>query len=100
LAGRTPVACAGSAAFPLASAQENGYPIALWLMACPRNKDTGKPEMTWFKAMQGNDSFYVVQKAFKFDPPKEQVAQWTRYLKSVTICDTRLRERACPAGMR
>jgi hypothetical protein len=93
-------ACQGSSAQPIASAQENGYPVALWLMVCPRNKETGKPEWTWFKAMQGNDSFYLVQKAFKFAPAKEQNVEWTGWLKSVVVCDTRLPERACPAGMR
>jgi hypothetical protein len=69
------------------------------MMNCPRNAQTGKPEITWFKALQGNDSFYVVQKAFKFDPPKEQIVQWTLWLKGVALCDTRLPERACPPGI-
>ncbi len=89
-------ACANTTSHPIANALENGYPAAVWLVTCPRNRDTGKPEYTWFKAIQGNDSFYVVQKAFKFEPSKEQIATWTLYLKRVTACDTRLAERACP----
>jgi hypothetical protein len=89
-------ACANATSHPIANAVENGYPAAVWLMTCPRNRDAGKPEYTWFKAIQGNDSFYVVQKAFKFEPSKEQIAAWTLYLKRVTACDTRLPERACP----
>ena len=54
-------------------------------------------EITWFKAIQGNDSFYVAQVAFKAWPSKEQVTQWMRYLKDVTGCDTRLPDRACAA---
>ena len=46
--------------------------------------------------MQGNDSFYVVQKAFKFTPNKEQITRWVEYLKAVRVCDLRLAERACP----
>jgi len=69
-------------------------------MNCPLNKDSGKPEITWFKAIQGQDSFYVVQKAFKFDPSQGQIVQWTLYLKKVAVCDTRVKERACPAGLR
>ena len=61
------------------------------------NKATGKPEITWFKAIQGNDSFYVVQVAFKAWPSKEQITQWMGYLKEVTVCDTRLPDRACAA---
>ena len=93
-------ACANAVAGPATQAVENGYQIAFWMMSCPLNKDTGKPETTWFKAIQGHDSFYVVQKAFKFDPSKDQIVQWTRYLKKVAVCDTRLKARACPSGLR
>ena len=93
-------ACANAVAGPPTQAVENGYPIAFWMLSCPLNKDSGKPEITWFKAIQGHDSFYVVQKAFKFDPSKEQIVQWTHYLKQVAVCDTRLAARACPAGLR
>ena len=92
--------CADAVAGPPTRAVENGYPIAFWMMNCPLNKQTGKPETTWFKAIQGRDSFYVVQKAFKFDPAQEQIVQWTLYLKKVGVCDTRIKERACPAGLR
>jgi len=92
--------CAKALTRPIAAAVEKGYPIAVWMMFCPNNKETGKPESTWFKAIQGKDSFYVVQKAFKFDPSSEQVVKWTLYLKKVAVCDTRVRERACPPGMK
>ena len=61
------------------------------------HKATGKPEITWFKAIQGNDRFYVVQVAFKAWPSKEQITRWMGYLKEVTVCDTRLPDRACAA---
>ncbi len=89
-------ACANASSHTVASTIENGYPATVWLMSCPRNRSTGKPEITWFKAIQGNDSFYVVQKAFKFEPSKEQVVQWTGYLKKVSVCDSRRPDRACP----
>lgn len=89
-------ACPGGAHASFASGTENGYPFAAWLLACPRNPATGAPENTWFKAIQGNDSFYVVQKAFKFEPTKEHVAEWTQFLRRVQVCDTRLPDRACP----
>ncbi len=91
-------ACANSTSIPIAEASENGYPVLVWQMTCPLNKQTGKPEWTYFKAIGGNDSFYVVQKAFKFEPSQEQVVQWTKYLKSVSLCDTRLKERECKGG--
>lgn len=90
-------ACPGAGmAEPVAKGAENGYPALVWILDCPRNPLTGQPEITWFKAVQGNDSFYLVQKAFKSTPSKAQVERWIGYLKSVTVCDSRLADRACP----
>jgi hypothetical protein len=93
---RWSAACPNSTSAPIASAVENGYATLVWLFDCPHNPATGKPEITWFKAVQGNDSFYLVQKAFKFAPSKDQVVQWTKYLNVVQVCDSRLPDRACP----
>ena len=92
--------CAGAKSAPVSGGIENGYVTTMWRLSCPLNKQTGKPEMTWFKAIAGNDSFYVVQKAFKFEPPPDKVAEWVAYLNKVSVCDTRLPERNCPSGMR
>ena len=90
-------ACPGAGdAQPVAGGAENGYPALLWILDCPKNPGTDKPELTWFKAVQGNDSFYVVQKAFKFTPSKEQITRWIGYLKGVWVCDSRIADRACP----
>jgi hypothetical protein len=92
--------CKGGSAHKIAHGKENGYAFAVWMLACPRNPATGKPEWTFFKAIQGNDSFYVVQKAFKFEPAREQVITWTKYLKGVAVCDTRGSEHRCPSGVK
>jgi hypothetical protein len=93
---RWSAACPGASGAEVTSTVENGYPVLVWLLDCPKNPGTGKPELTWFKAIAGNDSFYLVQKAFKFDPTKEQVGTWMHYLKTVEVCDTRIPARACP----
>jgi hypothetical protein len=89
-------ACKDGEVAPITKGQENGYPFSIWLQSCPLNPATGKPENTWFKAIKGNDSFYVVQKASKFDPSKEQITQWMKYFRSIMVCDTRLADRSCP----
>ena len=89
-------ACPQGTQQPVVDTTENGYATLIWLLTCPNNKDTGKPEWTWFKAVSGNDSFYVVQKSFRFVPSKEQITTWMRYLKTVEVCDSRLPDRACP----
>ncbi len=87
---------AATEAHTVAEATENGYPTLVWLLDCPKNPKSGKPEITWFKAVKGNDSLYLVQKAFKFMPDKDQITRWMGYLKNVSVCDSRLAERACP----
>jgi hypothetical protein len=79
----------------IADVPENGYPTRVWLSYCPKNPQSGKPEITWFKAVQGNDSFYLVKKAFKFQPDKEQITRWMNYLRDVSVCDSRIADRAC-----
>jgi hypothetical protein len=88
--------CKGAESSPIGQGEERGYPVIVWLQVCPLNKDTGKPEITLLKAIAGKDSFYVVQKAFRFQPDKPQVEQWSRYLRGVSVCDSRVPERACP----
>jgi len=89
-------ACPGGSGAPVTSTVENGYLVLVWLLDCPKNPQTGKPEMTWFKAIAGNDSFYLVQKAFKFRPSKDEIDHWMAFLKAVAVCDSRIAARACP----
>jgi len=93
-------ACPNSSVQSVARGVENGYPTNTWMMDCPVNPKTNQKEITWFKALAGKDTFYVVQKAYKFPPAQEQIAQWNAWLKRVTLCDTGRRDRACPAGMK
>lgn len=89
-------ACAGSGARPVADGEQAGYRFALGMLSCPLNPATGKPEIALVKTMQGNDSLYVVQVAFRHMPSSEEIARWSNYLREVKVCDARLPERACP----
>jgi hypothetical protein len=88
--------CKGAQSNPVGQGNERGYPVAVWIQICPKNPDTGKTEFTILKAIGGKDSFYVVQKAFRFKPDKAQIQQWSRFLRDVYVCDTRVAGRACP----
>lgn len=77
---------------------DNGYPVALWLMTCARLPATGKPEITLVKAIKGNDSFYVIQRAWRHHPDDGEMAAARQYLDRVHVCDTRLPDRPCPTG--
>ena len=75
--------CADGRGDEVTKGAERGYPFAIFVLSCPENPKTGKPEITWFKAVQGNDSFYLVQKAFKYMLSKDQVTQTMRNLGAV-----------------
>ncbi|MEG2804999.1 hypothetical protein [Stenotrophomonas sp.] len=77
-------------------AEENGYPVAVVQMICPNNPGTGKPEYAWMKGIQSGKSMYVVQKAFRFVPDREQITTWVRYLQKVTLCDEVGSKHPCP----
>lgn len=89
-------ACENSASYPVADGAENGYNFILWQLFCPLNPSTQKVEYTFMKAMQGNDSFYLVQVAFRHEPSDDEITQWMGYLKEVKVCDSRIPEQACP----
>jgi hypothetical protein len=89
--------CPGSGGSLITSGAENGYPFAVWMLVCPNNPSSGKPEWTWFKAIKGNDSFYVVQKAWRSEPPQEDVSNWMKHFRKIQVCDTRIPARKCPS---
>ncbi len=91
-------ACAGSSIADEGDKTVNRYPAATWMLVCPLNPKSGKPEVTMFKAIQGRDSLYVVQKAFKWTPRPDEKTSWGIYLEKITVCDTRLPDRACPVA--
>ena len=88
-------ACPGSTFAKVKEGIENLYPTLTWSQTCPFNIMTGKPELTWLKAIRGRDSFYLVQKTNKFEPTAEQTAKWTGYLDGITVCDTRSATQPC-----
>ena len=89
-------ACSDSESYPVADGEENGYEFVLWQLYCPLNQSTQTMEYTYLKAIQGNDSFYLVQVAFRHEPSSDEITQWMEYLKRVQVCDSRIPERACP----
>lgn len=89
-------ACENSETYPVAEGVENGYNFVLWQLYCPVNPATQKVEYTYLKAIEGNDSFYLVQVAFRYVPTEADITQWMNYLREVRVCDSRLPEQACP----
>jgi hypothetical protein len=88
-------ACQSSESYPVTDGVENGYNFVLWQLYCPLNPSTQKVEFTYLKAIQGNDSFYLVQVAVRHEPSSDEITQWMNYLRTVQVCDSRIPERAC-----
>ena len=91
-------ACPGASFAKVKDGTENLYPMVTWSQRCPLNKQSGKPEFTWFKAVQGRDSFYVVQKAFKAEPTPKQLKAMTAFLDGAKVCDSRVPGQRCKLG--
>lgn len=89
-------ACPGNESKLVKTGNDGGLPSITWVMLCKSNPSTGKPENTWLKVIQGADSLYVVEKAYKFVPTKAQEKQWLAFLDKVSVCDPRVPERPCP----
>ncbi len=77
---------------------ENLYPVAVWMQKCPKSSETGKPQVSWLKAVQGRDSFYLVQRAFGFEPSAKQIKASTAFIDAAKVCDTRVPGQRCPPG--
>src|SRR5215213_6808102 len=97
-------ACTDGSTEVIATTEENGYPVKVFILSCPTNQQTNMGETTFIKTIEGKDKFYVVQKAWrteKYEPDQlpltsDDVTHWTQYLRSVYVCDSRVKERNCP----
>lgn len=97
-------ACRSGYTHVVATTKENGYPVKVFQLLCPTNLKTDRGEVTFIKTIEGKDKFYVVQKAWrteKFELDKlpitsEDIVKWTQYLKSISVCDSRINKRRCP----
>jgi hypothetical protein len=76
---------------------ENGYPTIVFLLHCLSDPRRHWEKYTVFKAIQGQSSFYIVQKAFKSFPSEERIQHWMLKLREVTLCDPGSKSHPCPA---
>lgn len=74
----------------------NGYSRQVWLTRCV-GKD-GFNASILHVAIQGRESFYHIQKTWRFDVPEGDLLLWQERLITISVCDTRDPERSCPEG--
>ena len=66
------------------------------VLECEKSPSTGLPENTVFRAISGNDSFYLVQYAFHTTLDPGRLSKALRFMAGVKVCDSRSLSQACP----
>lgn len=99
-------ACGTFNAYPTFSGLENGYPTAVYLLVCHKDRETDRSEVSMIKTIQGKEYFYVVTRALRGAPiPKDEappideseIGGWAVFMKSIQACDARQPEaHPCP----
>ena len=88
------------------SGTENGYPTAVRLLVCYVNPVTKKGQLTLIKTIRGDDNFYVITRSHRVPPiasdgdlpmPAELMAQWSLYLRAISVCNDATADHPCPA---
>jgi hypothetical protein len=90
--------------FNLYTGLENNYRTAARLIMCGRSKFYGKGQVSIFKAIDGNDYFYIIRivkhiKPFKLNDSgfgRQEMASWSNYFSKITLCDTASKQHPCP----
>ncbi len=96
--------CDGFEATPTFAGLENGYPTTVQFLECANSRLIERSQVTMIKAIQGNDYFYVITRAHRGAPLESgekslsnaEIAEWSMYLRAISLCDDRDPEHACP----
>lgn len=78
-------ACPQGRATAVNEGMENGYPYVFWQLSCPLYPATGKPEITWVKAVGGQQRLYVAQYAFRYMPSEQEVRSMAMWMREVKV---------------
>ena len=90
--------CPGGSFDTVQEGKENGYPFALWMMACENNPSSNKPEWTLVRAVQGNDGLYVKQYAFRYAPNYAEITNAMEHLRNLIVCNNSAKHPCSKSG--
>jgi hypothetical protein len=96
LQGQWLAACPGSTPASVLPDKVNGYEAATMLLRCPRLAATSRPETTMFRAIKGQGSLYLVQRAIRSAGTPDEVERMKRYLGEVSVCEAGSPDHPCP----
>jgi hypothetical protein len=91
--------------FNLFTGMENNYPTSLRLVMCGTHKALEKGEVSMFKAIQGDENFYLVKMTRRVAPFKphqsevnnDEIAQWSVFFKRILVCNDEQDTHPCPS---
>jgi hypothetical protein len=89
------------------SGVENDYPTSVRLFVCRLNPLNNQGQLTLVKTIRGDTHFYVITRAKRVPPiesdsdmpiPPETMAEWSVYLRAITVCNDTDARHPCPAA--
>jgi len=86
--------CEKFTTFTLQSSPNKLYPSEMWQTNCSK-KDGSKAEILHL-ILQGQDSFYHVQKIWQGNINAKEIKQWQNRFKQIYLCDSRITKVICP----
>ncbi|TCS41625.1 hypothetical protein [Reinekea marinisedimentorum] len=88
------LACPQVSTKPAIETVENGYTSYFWLQTC-HTSHPSTPKMTLFKAIQGEENFYLIQKSWRGNLTPESVKFWSLQMKAMQLCNSSLTGESC-----
>ncbi|MEQ8234516.1 MAG: hypothetical protein RLW61_06395 [Gammaproteobacteria bacterium] len=88
--------CPGFSAQPIELGGTGDYPTLAVMLMCPKNPDSGRGDFILVRGIAGEESFYILQKAWRVPPfapdspppvSLEERKFWLGYLAYLTVCD-------------
>ncbi len=97
--------CEGAGGSPASSFEDRGYPAAVRLVSCPRQKGQELGSFSMVKVIRGAVSVFVLNRTWRgpaFQPDMSPVAQeaideWAEFLDRAWLCNRREASKPCPA---
>ena len=90
------------------SGLENDYPTSVRLFVCRVNPLNNRGQLTLIKTIRGDTHFYVITRAQRVPPiesdgempmPPALMAEWSLYLRAITVCNGADPRHPCPAPL-
>lgn len=96
--------CDNFSSFNTFTGFENGYPTSVRLFSCGRNSLNLLGQVTLIKVIQGSATTYVVMRAKRTQPfapdempiGEEEIAEWSLYMRAISVCDPNTEDHPCP----